>query len=797
MKSAIVIGSGFGGLALAIRLQSAGVADDHRRGARQARRARLSLAPRRPCVRRRPDRHHRPRLPPAAVEIVGRRHGATMSTWSRSSRSTRSTGPTGRASTTAMTTSNCSRRSPRSTPPTSRATSASSLTPPGCSRKAIVKLGTKAFESIGDMLKAAPALAKYQAWRSVYSIVSKFVADEHLRQALSFHTLLVGGNPMTCSSIYALIHKLERDGGVWFAKGGTNRLVAGMVALFERLGGELRLDDPAVAIEVEDGVAKAVRTRSGWRGEADAVASNGDVVASYGLIEGDARGPETGQGAQAQELFAVAVRAPLRARGDLPRHRPPHDPVRPALRGIARRHLRSRHARERPRALPPPPDRDRPVDGAAGLLDLLRARPRPAPRPRAGRLERGGRALCRGHPRHARRAADPRHPQPHPHPLPLCPERLPVRPVRASRLGVQPRARAVAVGVAAHPQPRRQDPQPLFRRRGHASRRGHPRRGRVGRSHRRADAAHERGARSGWSRRRSGRSPRGRKASASPARSSTCRRASAAGCSTPGAAPATTSPTARRSATTRSASTIPPSASPSSARRPTPRSPGEPTGLVPFDASPLVAAETAHPRRPAPRPPRRLRARRRRLDPGDRGRSAVLLLPGRGRGRGDDGACHGGRPGRPRHARPRLATSASPSSSPTSRATSSTMRGSGAATFPPTGWPRASTRSTPRSATGLVEIAERLAALANRYRASSKVGAARLPFRSRWAVLSAAAIYGEVATRAVEARPARLGPAHQHFEGGKIRAGGRRLRRSPAPRAKVSRAGLWTRPAGA
>ena len=161
----------------------------------------------------------------------------------------------------------------------------------GVYKEGYLKLGTKAFESLGDMLKAAPALARYQAWRSVYSMVSKFVRDEHLRQALSFHTLLVGGNPMTCSSIYALIHKLERDGGVWFAKGGTNRLVAGMVALFERLGGELRLNDPAVAIEVVDGKATAVRTKSGWRGEADAVASNGDIVASYGLIEGHDRGP--------------------------------------------------------------------------------------------------------------------------------------------------------------------------------------------------------------------------------------------------------------------------------------------------------------------------------------------------------------------------------------------------------------------------------------------------------------------------------------------------------------------------
>jgi phytoene desaturase len=155
-----------------------------------------------------------------------------------------------------------------------------------------VKLGTKAFESIGDMLKAAPALAKYQAWRSVYSVVSSFVEDEHLRQALSFHTLLVGGNPMTCSSIYALIHKLERDGGVWFAKGGTNQLIAGMVRHFERIGGTIRLGDPVTAITADNNRVTGVRTRSGWSATADAVASNGDVVHSYGLIEGSSRGPQ-------------------------------------------------------------------------------------------------------------------------------------------------------------------------------------------------------------------------------------------------------------------------------------------------------------------------------------------------------------------------------------------------------------------------------------------------------------------------------------------------------------------------
>ncbi|KKC26040.1 phytoene desaturase [Sphingomonas sp. SRS2] len=154
------------------------------------------------------------------------------------------------------------------------------------------KLGAVPFLDFKSMLRAAPSLARYQAWRSVYSIVSGFVRSEKLRQALSFHTLLVGGNPMTTSSIYALIHKLERDGGVWFAKGGTNALVAGMARHFERIGGQIRLSDPVAAIHARQGRISSVTTQSGWSGDFDAVASNADIVTSYDLIRGDRRGAQ-------------------------------------------------------------------------------------------------------------------------------------------------------------------------------------------------------------------------------------------------------------------------------------------------------------------------------------------------------------------------------------------------------------------------------------------------------------------------------------------------------------------------
>jgi phytoene desaturase len=161
-------------------------------------------------------------------------------------------------------------------------------------REGYLKLGHVAFLDFASMLKAAPALARYQAWRSVYSIVSSYVRNEKLREALSFHTLLVGGNPMTTSSIYALIHKLEKDGGVWFARGGTNRLVAGMVAQFERLGGTVRLGDPVAEITTLGDKATGVRTKSGWSAEADSVATNADIMHSYRDLLG-----HTGRGRRA------------------------------------------------------------------------------------------------------------------------------------------------------------------------------------------------------------------------------------------------------------------------------------------------------------------------------------------------------------------------------------------------------------------------------------------------------------------------------------------------------------------
>ena len=154
-----------------------------------------------------------------------------------------------------------------------------------------IKLGAVPFLSFRDMIQAGPQLARLQAWRSVYGMVSRFIQDEHLRQAFSFHSLLVGGNPFATSSIYTLIHALERRWGVWFPRGGTGALVKALVKLFEDIGGHIELNAPAARIETQGERASGVRLEDGRLFAADAVASNADVVHTYAKLLGhDARG---------------------------------------------------------------------------------------------------------------------------------------------------------------------------------------------------------------------------------------------------------------------------------------------------------------------------------------------------------------------------------------------------------------------------------------------------------------------------------------------------------------------------
>src|SRR5690606_31886945 len=117
-------------------------------------------------------------------------------------------------------------------------------------QKGYTELAASPFLNFRDMVRVAPDLARLRADRSVYQTVARFMKDDHLRQAFSFHSLLVGGNPFDTSSIYTLIHYLERNWGVFFPKGGTGALVQALVSLFESLGGTMLLSTPVERISV-------------------------------------------------------------------------------------------------------------------------------------------------------------------------------------------------------------------------------------------------------------------------------------------------------------------------------------------------------------------------------------------------------------------------------------------------------------------------------------------------------------------------------------------------------------------
>ena len=143
------------------------------------------------------------------------------------------------------------------------------------------QLGHVAFDKWTDMARVLPDLLKLEGYRTVYSLACKHVKDARLRVVLTFQSLLVGGNPFSTTSVYCLIAFLERRWGVHFPMGGTGSLVTGLVSLIEGQGGVVRCHSGVAQITVKDGAATGVRLDSGETIAADVVVSNADSAWTY------------------------------------------------------------------------------------------------------------------------------------------------------------------------------------------------------------------------------------------------------------------------------------------------------------------------------------------------------------------------------------------------------------------------------------------------------------------------------------------------------------------------------------
>ena len=153
-------------------------------------------------------------------------------------------------------------------------------------RRGFLELGYTHFGDVPTMLRVVPDLLKLDAVRTLFSFTSKYFQSDKLRQVFSFETLLIGGNPLSVPAIYAMIHFVEKTWGIHYALGGTGALVRGLVRKFEELGGTIRYGAGVDEILVDGRLpgkrtARGVRLESGEELYADLVASNGDWANTY------------------------------------------------------------------------------------------------------------------------------------------------------------------------------------------------------------------------------------------------------------------------------------------------------------------------------------------------------------------------------------------------------------------------------------------------------------------------------------------------------------------------------------
>jgi len=146
------------------------------------------------------------------------------------------------------------------------------------------QLADQPFHSFTSMIRQIPNLARLRAYRSVWDLVSGHLEDDRLRQAFSIQPLLVGGNPFATTSIYSLIHFLERRWGIHFAMGGTGALVDALGRLMRQQGIEIHLETTVREITVERDTATGVMLEDGTTVSADLVVSNVDPAHLYGSM---------------------------------------------------------------------------------------------------------------------------------------------------------------------------------------------------------------------------------------------------------------------------------------------------------------------------------------------------------------------------------------------------------------------------------------------------------------------------------------------------------------------------------
>ncbi|WP_208998269.1 phytoene desaturase [Roseibium aquae] len=150
-----------------------------------------------------------------------------------------------------------------------------------CFEAGFINLIDTPVDTVPRMMAVMPSLVRRRADRSVFKLASKYVADRRLRLALSFHPLFIGGNPLRTTGMMSLISYLEKEYGVHYAMGGTHALVEGLAKLIQSQGNSILTGADVDEITFEGNAATGVRLADGMTIPSDIVVSNADPGWTY------------------------------------------------------------------------------------------------------------------------------------------------------------------------------------------------------------------------------------------------------------------------------------------------------------------------------------------------------------------------------------------------------------------------------------------------------------------------------------------------------------------------------------
>tara|TARA_B100000945_G_scaffold104963_1_gene83120 strand:- start:1803 stop:3260 length:1458 start_codon:yes stop_codon:yes gene_type:complete len=147
--------------------------------------------------------------------------------------------------------------------------------------KGFLELSDVPFDKPLFMIKQLPALINLKSYKSVYSLVSSYIKNEKLRRLLSMHPLLVGGNPFTTTSIYGLILYLEKKWGIHYSMGGTGNIIKGLERLMIEEKIKILKDSEVTSINLNQNKIKSVTINNQKEFDADNIICNADPPAVY------------------------------------------------------------------------------------------------------------------------------------------------------------------------------------------------------------------------------------------------------------------------------------------------------------------------------------------------------------------------------------------------------------------------------------------------------------------------------------------------------------------------------------